>query len=78
MPEFKKFLCLVIFLFNRSKNNAVLEPRKGNFRGLVGWRNGLLISLVMAKAKDLSFEANAKDFKMCPRGQGRPQGLHLC
>ena len=23
-------------------------------------------------------EAKAKDFKMCPRGQGRPQGLHLC
>ena len=20
----------------------------------------------------------AKDFKMCPRGQGRPRGLHLC
>ena len=23
-------------------------------------------------------EAKAKDFKMCPRGQGRPPGLHLC
>ena len=34
-----------------------------------------------AKAKNLSFEAKAKDFKMCPRGrprdQGRPQILHL-
>ena len=34
-----------------------------------------------AKAKDLTFEAKAKDFKICPRGrprgQGRPQGLHL-
>ena len=33
------------------------------------------------KAKDLTFEAKAKDFKMCPRGrprgQGRPRGLHL-
>ena len=32
--------------------------------------------------KDLTFEAKAKDFKMCPRGrprgQGRPRGLHLC
>ena len=28
-----------------------------------------------AKAKDLTFEA--KDFKMCPRGQGRPCRLHL-
>ena len=31
-----------------------------------------------AKAKDLIFEAKAKVFKMCPRGQGRPRGLHLC
>ena len=23
-------------------------------------------------------EAKAKDFKMCPRGQERPRGLHLC
>ena len=36
-----------------------------NFRGLE------------AKAKDLTFEAKANDFKMCPRGQGRPRGLHL-
>ena len=32
--------------------------------------------------KDLTFEAKAKDLKMCPRGrprgQGRPRGLHLC
>ena len=58
------------FPFNQSKNNAVLEPRKGHFRGLVGFE---------AKAKDLSFEAKtkAKDFKMCPRGQKRPRGPHL-
>ena len=34
------------------------------------------------EAKALTFEAKAKDFKMCPRGrprgQGRPRGLHLC
>ena len=24
------------------------------------------------------FETKAKDFKLCPRGQGRPRGLHLC
>ena len=42
----------------------VLSSSRGqaNFRGL--------------EAKDLTFEA--KDFKMCPRGQGRPRGLHLC
>ena len=48
----------------------VLSSRRGqgNFRGLE------------AKAKALIFEAKAKakDFKMCPRGQGRPRGLHLC
>ena len=53
--------------FNISKNTAVLEPRTGQF--LRTW-------CLEAKAKDLTFEA--KDFKMCPRGQGRPQGLHLC
>ena len=40
--------------------------RQANFRGLE------------AKAKNLTFEANAKDFKMCPQGQGCPRGLHLC
>ena len=28
---------MVSFLFNQSKNNAVLEPRKEHFRGLVGF-----------------------------------------
>ena len=36
---------------------------QANFRGL--------------EAKDLTFEAKAKGFKICPRGQGRPRGLHL-
>ena len=60
--------CLVVFLYIQSKNNATLEPRTGYFRVLVGFE---------AKAKNLRFEAKAKDFKMCPRGQGRPQGLNL-
>ena len=55
--------------FNNSKNTAVLEPRTGQFSRT--WS-------LEAKAKDLTFEAKAKDFKMCPRGQGRPRGLHLC
>ena len=45
--------------FNNSKNSAVLEPRRGQFSRTWG---------LEAKAKDLTFEA--KDFKMCPRGQG--------
>ena len=28
------------------------------------------------QGKDLIFKA--KDYKMCPRGQGRPRGFHLC
>ena len=48
--------------FNYSKNSAVLEPRTGQFSRTWG---------LEAKAKDLTFEAKAKDFKMCPRG------LHL-
>ena len=58
--EFLVIFSLVIFLFHQSKNNLVLEPRTGHFRGPVGF-----------EAKDFSFEAKVKDFKMCPRG------LHL-
>ena len=58
--------------FNFPKNSAVLEPRTGQFSRTSG---------LEAKAKDLTFEAKAKDFKICPRGrprgQGRPRGLHL-
>ena len=58
--------------FNNSKNSAVLEPRTGQFSRTWG---------LEAKAKDLTFEAKAKDFKIGPRGrprgQGRPRGLHL-
>ena len=54
--------------FNNSKNTAVLEPRTGQFSRT--WD-------LEAKAKDLTFEAKAKGFKICPRGQGRPRGLHL-
>ena len=54
--------------FNNSKNSAVIEPRTGQFSRTSG---------LEAKAKDLTFEAKTKDFKMCPRGQGRPRGLHL-
>ena len=57
--------------FNIPKNSAVLEPRTGQFSRTWG-----------LEAKDLTFEAKAKDFKLCPRGrprgQGRPRGLHLC
>ena len=49
--------------FNNSKNSAVLEPRTGQFSRTWG---------LEAKAKDLTFETKAKDFKMCPRG------IHLC
>ena len=51
--------------FNNSKNTAVLEPRTGQFSRTCGLE-------AKAKAKDLTFEAKAKDFEMCPRG------LHLC
>ena len=59
--------------FNFPKNSAVLEPRTGQFSRTWGLE-------AKAKAKDLTFEAKAKakDFKICPRGQGRPRGLHLC
>ena len=46
--------------FNSTKNTAVLEPRTGQFLRICG-----------LEAKDLTFEAKAKDFKMCPRGRSR-------
>ena len=57
---------LVIFLFNQSKNNAVLLPRIGHFR-----------ELQVFEAKNLSFEAKTKDLKMCPRGEERPRRIHF-
>ena len=59
--EVKIKFSLVIVLFHEPKNSSVLEPRTGHFRGLADFE---------ANTKDLSFEA--KDFKICPRGQGRP------
>ena len=50
----------------------IKKSRTGHFRGFVGFE---------AKAKDLTFEAKVKDFKLChrgrPRGHGPPRGLHL-
>ena len=71
--RFSKHFSSALQDFNNSKNTAVLEPRTGQFSRTWG---------LEAKAKDLTFEAKAKDFKICPRGrprgQGRPRGLHLC
>ena len=53
----------------------VLSSSRGqaNFRGLEASR---------PRPRNLTFEAKAKDFKICPRGrprgQGLPRGLHLC
>ena len=49
----------------------VLSSSRGlvNFRGLEASR---------PRPRNPTFEAKAKDFKICPRGQGRPRGLHLC
>ena len=47
-------------------------PRTKHFQKLIGFE---------AKAKNLTFEAKAENFKMCflrcPRGQGRFRGLYL-
>ena len=64
--NFPRGFCRFPTKFQRFKNSTVLEPRTGQFLRTKGFE---------AKAKDLTFEA--KDFKMCPRGQGRPRGLHL-
>ena len=73
---FQKFFSQVLLRAPRRNNIAhnlgsfstsqkiVLISRKEHFRGLACF-----------KAKDLTF--GAKDFKLCPRGQRRPRGLHL-
>ena len=65
-----RFLAFSNEISTVQKDSAVLEPRTGQFSRTWGFE-------AKAKAKDLTFEAKAKDFKMCPRGQGRPRGLHL-
>ena len=49
----------------------VLSSSRGqaNFRGLEASR---------PRPRTSKCVLEAKDFKMCPRGQGRPRGLHLC
>ena len=37
----------------------------------------IVLSSSREQANFRGLEAKAKDFKMCPRGQGRPRGLHL-
>ena len=37
----------------------------------------ILLSSSRGQANFRGLEAKAKDFKICPRGQGHPQGLHL-
>ena len=69
----KNWLCLFqnsrnyyfwfIFLFNHSKTMLSSSRGQINFPAFAGFE---------AKVKDLSFEA--KDFKMCSRGQGHPRG----
>ena len=43
--------------FQQVKIISSLKPRTGHFRKLAGFE---------AKAKDMTFEAKAKDFKLCP------------
>ena len=52
--------------FNGSKIVLSSSRGQGNFRGPKA-----------SRPRTWGFEAKAKDFKMCRRGQGRPRGLHL-
>ena len=54
----QKFFSGDLQILNYSNNSAVLEPRIGQFSRIWGFE-------AMAKAKDLTFEAKDKDFKMC-------------
>ena len=65
---FQFFFSADLQTFNSSKTSSVLEPRTGQFSRTWGFE---------AKAKDFTFDAKVKGFKVCPRDQGRPPGLNL-
>ena len=62
---------LLVFYYKISTVKKIVlssSRGQGNFRGPKDSR---------PRPRTGGFEAKAKDLKMCPRGQGRPQGLHL-
>ena len=63
----KKGLCKFSARF-LAFSNKILTVQKNS--AVLGPRTGQF-------SRTWGFEAKAKDFKMCPRGQGRPRGLHL-
>jgi len=58
---------MTMSLLKTKQKAFVLDRGQANFRGPVWFET-------KTKAKDLTLEAKAKDFKNCPRGQGRPRG----
>ena len=69
----RKFSARFLVFSNKisTVKKIVLSSSRGqsNFRGPKASR---------PRPRTGGFEAKAKDLKMCPRGQGRPRGLHLC
>ena len=55
--------------------NASIEENKKGVRKFSA--RFLAFSKKISTIQKIVFEAKAKDFKMCPRGQGRPRGHHL-
>ena len=59
------------------------SPQKNVFQKIIQALHKILtiqkivLSSSRGQANFRGLEAKAKDFKMCPRGQGRPRGLHL-
>ena len=69
--------------FSKRKISGVLQKKSSkNFSGDLQNLNNSKSSAVLEPrtgqfSRTGGFEGMAKDFKMCPRGQGRPRGLHL-
>ena len=58
----------------RFPKNFSTAPQNFNFP-----KNSAVLELRTGQfSRTWGLEAKAKDFKICPRGQGRPRGLHLC
>ena len=63
-------------LFRRSQQENVFQKIFQALHKILTIQK-IVLSSSRGQANFRGIEAKAEDFKMCPRGQGRPRGLHL-
>ena len=69
---------LKIFFRSFSKKNGLEKHFSADLQNFNHSKNSAVLEPRTGQfLRTWGFEAKAKDLKMCPRGQGRPRGLHL-